>query len=58
MNREKLLQMIRKLGWKLERHGGNHDIYSHPKKTFTLKIPRHRVINSNTARSILKDAQS
>ncbi len=30
-----------KSGWKLERHGRNHDIFSHPDKNFKIQIGRH-----------------
>ena len=30
-----------KNGWYLERHGGNHDVFAHPDKSFKIQIGRH-----------------
>ena len=30
-----------KMGWYLERHGSNHDIFAHKRKDFKIQISRH-----------------
>lgn len=52
MNRKNLIKMLEKNGWKLERHGANHDIYTNGEKTET--IPRHKEIDEQLAKSIIK----
>ena len=52
MNRKNLIKMLEKNGWKLERHGSNHDIYTNGEKTET--IPRHKEIDERLAKSIIK----
>lgn len=42
-------------GWRFERHGGNHDIWTNGE--FNIPIPRHREVNEFTARSILKNVE-
>lgn len=41
MKNRELRKRAEKKGWRFERHGGNHDIYSHPDKDFTIAIGRH-----------------
>jgi hypothetical protein len=36
------------------RHGAEHDIYKQPRTGKISAIPRHREINENVARSIIK----
>lgn len=38
----------------LIRHGGNHDWYQHPETKICQPIPRHREINENLARHIIR----
>lgn len=52
MNRRKLIKMLESAGWKLHSHGANHDIYSKGSKKES--IPRHRDINENLAKPIIK----
>ncbi len=52
MKRKDLVKMLENAGFRLERHGGNHDIYVRGKDI--EKIPRHREINENLARTIIK----
>lgn len=42
-------------GWTCE-HGGKHDKFTHPERTYTIVVPRHRVLAMPTARSIAKAA--
>ena len=57
MKRSELERKLKDLGWRFNRSGGRHDIWSRPIKTHELFVPRHATLNMNTARSILKDAQ-
>ena len=43
-------------GWRLERRGGNHDIYRHPKVSATIMLPRHRTVSPGVARNIARAA--
>lgn len=44
--------MLERNGWYLKRHGEKHDIYTNGTETET--IPRHREINDNLAKAIIK----
>ena len=57
MKRSELERKLKALGWRYNRSGGRHDIWSHTVKTHELYVPRHATLNMLTARSILKDAQ-
>ncbi|MBQ2643171.1 MAG: type II toxin-antitoxin system HicA family toxin [Eubacterium sp.] len=52
MKRRDLIKKLEKAGFRFDRHGGNHDIYS--KGDETEKIPRHREINEVLAKAIIK----
>ncbi len=52
IKRKDLIKRLEKAGFTLERHGGNHDVYSRGKDKEV--IPRHSEINENLAKSILK----
>lgn len=52
MKRSDLIKRIEKIGFKLERHGSNHDIYR--RGNDTEEIPRHKEINERLAKAILK----
>lgn len=54
MRRRKLERELRSMGWQLKRHGSNHDIWTDGQET--LAIPRHREVEEEVARAILKDA--
>jgi len=47
-----LIKQLESIGFRFERHGGNHDIYSRGKDL--EKIPRHKEINERLARAILR----
>jgi len=55
MKRKTLEMKLKKLGWKLYRHGGNHDIWTNGIRQ--EPIPRHNEINEKLARAILKRAE-
>ena len=47
-----LVRKLEKIGFKCERHGGNHDVYRRGSEE--EQIPRHREVNERLARAILK----
>lgn len=51
MKRRELERRLRGQGWKLLRHGGNHDIWTDG--TEEEAVPRHAEINERLARMIL-----
>ena len=52
MKHRELIKRMEKAGFKLDRHGGNHDVY---KRGYDEEqIPRHREINEMLAKAILK----
>jgi len=54
MKRRDLIRKLEKNGWKLARHGADHDIYTNGIKS--QPVPRHNEINEITAKNILKKA--
>lgn len=52
MKRRDLIKLFEKNGWYYKRDGGEHDIYTNGKET--EPIPRHREINEQLARYIIK----
>lgn len=52
MKSRDLIKMLEKAGFKFERHGANHDTYKWGNDI--EQVPRHKEINENTARAILK----
>jgi predicted RNA binding protein YcfA (HicA-like mRNA interferase family) len=57
VKRGELERRLKALGWYPESEGGRHSVWSHPTKLHKFYIPRHPIINMNTARSILRDAE-
>ena len=55
MRRRELERKLNRVGWRLERHGGSHDIWSDGHRT--LIIPRHREIDNQLAKAILRSAE-
>jgi len=54
MKRKKLDQTLRAAGWSIT-HGGSHDLAQHPRKPgVKIPIPRHKEVNEQTAKGILK----
>ena len=53
--KKKIENGLKELGWRLLRHGGNHDIWTNGE--CQEPIPRHNDINEKLARSILRKAQ-
>ncbi len=54
MKRRDLIKKIEAFGCLLVRHGGSHDWYSNPKTKQSQPVPRHKEINENLAKSIIK----
>lgn len=52
MKRTDLIKMLERNGWYLKRNGGGHDIYTNGEECET--IPRHKELNENLARAIIK----
>ena len=54
MKRMELLKRLNEVGCVLIRHGSKHDWYQNPESKISQPVPRHREINENLARHILK----
>lgn len=55
MKRRDLIKILEANGFSLVRDNGEHSIYKAPNKRI-VQVPRHRELNENTAKQILKDA--
>ena len=55
MKRRDLIKKLEAHGFQKVRNDGKHTIYKAPDKRI-IQVPKHREINENTARQILKDA--
>jgi predicted RNA binding protein YcfA (HicA-like mRNA interferase family) len=55
-NRAKVVARLEREGWQLARHGGNHDVYIHPRMPGVIVIPRHRTLSSGVAHKIARIA--
>lgn len=58
MKRQDLVRRLEESGFVLVRHGGRHDWYRNPKTGQSQPVPRHREVNENVARNILKKLKS
>jgi len=54
MKRQKLIKKLTAVGCIFVRPGGKHDLYMNPKTGKKQPVPRHREIDENLARHILK----
>ena len=54
MKRQELIRRLEETGCVLVRHGGRHDWYRNPRTRNAQPVPRHREINENLAKHILK----
>ena len=52
MKQRDLVRKLEEVGFKFERHGGNHDIYR--RGNDIEQVPRHKEINEKLAKAILK----
>lgn len=55
MKKRDLEKKLKKAGWWLDRHGGNHDIWTNGNNT--TQVPRHSDVNELLAKSIVKEAE-
>ena len=55
MKRAEFERELKKAGWRFERHGGSHDIWTNA--TDQIAVPRHMEINEYTAKGILRLAR-
>lgn len=54
MKRVDLIRTLEEWGCVLIRHGGKHDWYRNPETGVAQPVPRHREINEQLARHIMK----
>ncbi len=58
MKRKELERRIRRSGAVLVRHGSNHDWYRNPATGAYQAVPRHREVDEQLARKILKSLRT
>ncbi len=56
MKKVDLGKELNRLGWWFKREGGNHEIWTNGEDTEA--VPRHREINENLAKKILRVARN
>jgi len=54
MKRIDLIQLLEQMGCLLIRHGGRHDWYHNPRTKASQPVPRHREIQDNLAKHIIR----
>ncbi|MFN0140996.1 MAG: type II toxin-antitoxin system HicA family toxin [Pyrinomonadaceae bacterium] len=54
MKRRDLIKRLEEMGCILIRHGGKHDWYTNNETKQSQPVPRHKEINENLAKSIIK----
>ena len=54
MKRRDLIRRLEEIGCVLTRHGGKHDWYTNNNTKQSQPVPRHKEINENLAKSIIK----
>lgn len=52
MKQRELVKKLQSIGFELDRHGGNHDVYKRGEDI--EQIPRHKEVNERLARAILR----
>lgn len=52
MKRKDLIEILERNGWRLKRHGGDHDIYTNGKDR--EPVPRHKEIDEMLAKAIIR----
>lgn len=55
MKKRELIKILSKEGCELLRHGANHDIYINPITGKREPVPRHKEIDENLAKKIIKN---
>jgi len=54
VKRRELIKKLEEMGCVFIRHGGRHDWYQNPRTKVCQPVPRHKEINENLAKHILK----
>jgi predicted RNA binding protein YcfA (HicA-like mRNA interferase family) len=54
VKRRELIKKLEEIGCVFIRHGGRHDWYQNPRTKVCQPVPRHKEINDNLAKHILK----
>jgi mRNA interferase HicA len=54
VKRRDLIKKLEEIGCVFIRHGGKHDWYQNPKTKISQPIPRHKEINEQLAKHIIK----
>jgi len=54
VKRRELIKKLEEIGCVFIRHGGRHDWYQNPRTKACQPVPRHKEINENLAKHILK----
>ncbi|PHJ63226.1 hypothetical protein VF14_01670 [Nostoc linckia z18] len=54
MKRRDLISKLEEMGCIFVRHGGKHDWYQNPITKISQAVPRHREINEQLAKHIIK----
>ena len=52
MKRKDLIKLFERNGWRMEREGGSHTVYTNGEKNEV--IPRHSEINERLAKALIK----
>lgn len=55
MKRRDLVKLLESAGYRIARDDGDHTIYEKP-GCRSVQVPRHREVNENTAKGILRAA--
>ncbi len=58
MKRRDLIKRLEEMGCVLVRHGGKHDFYTNYKTKQSQPVQRHKEINENLAKAIIKKLSS
>jgi len=54
MKRRDLIKRLEEMGCVFSRHGGKHDWYTNHSTKQSQPVPRHKEINENLAKSIIR----
>ena len=57
LKRRDLERRLQDLGWRLQRHGGKHDVWTNAEGSVTEYVPRHAEINEILALASLRRAE-
>jgi predicted RNA binding protein YcfA (HicA-like mRNA interferase family) len=57
MDTRALHSHIKKLGWKLSRTTGSHDVFTHPEAKHHISVPRHRQLKAPLVKDLIKQSK-